>query len=97
MSRVKMRVLAAVTIMLFLGLSQTLTAQLRGAQDPGARGGPAGAGDKLQGLTDRQKAMFTAGLADFSGEEEVKDGAGPRFNFVSCAGCHVQPAARVQR
>src|SRR5215470_6280695 len=92
MSRVKMRVLAAVTIMLFLGLSQTLTAQFRGARDPGVRGGAAGAGDMLQGLTDPQKAMFTAGLADFSEEEEVKDGVGPRFNFVSCAGCHAQPA-----
>ena len=87
-----MRVLAAVTVMWFLGLSQTLTAQFRHAQDPGVRGGPAGAGDMLQGLSDAQKAMFTAGLADFSGEEEVKDGVGPRFNFVSCAGCHAQPA-----
>ncbi|HKA29644.1 MAG TPA: hypothetical protein VKH82_09725, partial [Candidatus Binatia bacterium] len=92
MSRVKMRVLAAVTIMWFLGLSQTLTAQFRHAQDPGVRGGPAGAGDMLQGLTDPQKAMFTAGLADFSGEEEVKDGVGPRFKLrelrgLSCAAC----------
>jgi len=38
MSRMTIRVLAAVTIMLFLGLSQTLNAQFRGARDPGVRG-----------------------------------------------------------
>ena len=92
MSRVKMRILAAVTIMLFLGLSQTLTAQFRGARDPGVRGGAAGAGDMLQGLTTDQQKLFTDGQADFAEEEEVGDGVGPRFNFVSCAGCHAQPA-----
>jgi CxxC motif-containing protein (DUF1111 family) len=92
MSRVKMRVLAAATIMLFLGLSQTLTAQFRGARDPGVRGGPAGAGGMLGNLTADQQEMFTAGLADFAEEEAVDEGVGPRFNFVSCAGCHAQPA-----
>ncbi len=92
MSRVKMRVLAALTIMLFLGLSQTLTAQFRGARDPGVRSGPAGAGDMLANLTAAQQTMFTNGLAEFSAEEEVDEGVGPRFNFVSCAGCHAQPA-----
>jgi CxxC motif-containing protein (DUF1111 family) len=46
----------------------------------------------LMGLTGDQQVMFTAGLADFSEEEAVADGVGPRFNFVSCAGCHAQPA-----
>ncbi len=36
--------------------------------------------------------MFDVGLVDFSEEEEVADGVGPRFNFVGCAGCHAQPA-----
>src|SRR5262245_38041115 len=92
MSRAKVRVLAAFTIMLFLGLSQSLTAQFRGAKDPGVRGGPAGAGGMLGGLTTDQQEMFTTGLADFSEEEEVDEGVGPRFNFVSCAGCHANPA-----
>ena len=92
MNRVKMRVLAAATIMLFLGLSQTLTAQFRGARDPGVRGGPAGAGGMLGNLTADQQEMFTTGLADFAEEEAVDEGVGPRFNFVSCAGCHAQPA-----
>jgi CxxC motif-containing protein (DUF1111 family) len=86
------RVLAAVTIMLFLGLSQTLNAQFRGARDPGVRGGPAGAGGMLAGLTKDQQEMFAVGLEDFAEEETVDDGVGPRFNFVSCAGCHAQPA-----
>jgi len=92
MSRAKVRVVAAFTIMLSLGLSQSLTAQFRGAQDPGVRGGPDGAGGMLPGLTADQQKMFTDGLADFSSEEDVADGVGPRFNFVSCAGCHAQPA-----
>src|SRR5262245_22757985 len=92
MSRAKVRVLAAFTIMLFLGLSQSLTAQFRGARDPGVRGGAAGAGDMLAGLTGDQQTMFTDGLADFAEEEEVDEGVGPRFNFVSCGGCHAQPA-----
>lgn len=92
MVRAKARVLAALTIMLFLGLSQSLTAQLRSARDPGVRGGPAGAGGMLAGLTTAQQQMFTVGLTDFSEEETVDDGVGPRFNFVGCAGCHAQPA-----
>jgi CxxC motif-containing protein (DUF1111 family) len=92
MSRASIRVLAALTIMLFLGLSQTLNAQFRGARDPGVRGGPAGAGGMLADLTTDQQEMFTVGLEDFAEEETVDDGVGPRFNFVSCAGCHAQPA-----
>src|SRR5207244_3212571 len=39
-----------------------------------------------------EATMFKEGLADFGEEESVADGVGPRFNFVSCAGCHAQPA-----
>ena len=92
MSRAGVRVLAAVTIMLFLGLSQTLTAQFRGARDPGVRGGLPGAGDPLAGLTTDEAEMFTVGAEDFAEEEGVADGVGPRFNFVGCGGCHIQPA-----
>src|SRR5262249_58451649 len=91
MSRAKVRVLAAFTIMLSLGLSQSLTAQFRGAKDPGVRGGPAGAGGMLAGLTTAQQEMFTVGQGDFGEEEEVGDGVGPRFNFVSCARLHAAP------
>jgi len=46
----------------------------------------------LPNLTAEQQEMFSVGQADFSEEEEVDEGVGPRFNFVSCAGCHAQPA-----
>src|SRR5262249_46594424 len=42
--------------------------------------------------TGGEPAMFSTGQEDFSEEETVADGVGPRFNFVSCAGCHAQPA-----
>ncbi len=88
----KLRVLAAMTIMLLLGLSQSLTAQFRGARDPGVRSGPAGAGTAIAGLNGDETTMFQDGLTDFASEEKVADGVGPRFNFVSCGGCHAQPA-----
>ena len=91
MSKARVRLLFVVTALLLLGLAQTLPAQLR-ARDPGARGGTAGAGGPIDGLTGNEPDMFGTGLKDFSEEETVADGVGPRFNFVSCAGCHAQPA-----
>jgi len=79
MSRAKVGVLAAFTIMLFLGLSQSLTPQFRGARDPGVRGGPDGAGDMLPNLTAEQQEMFTAGQADFSGGS--RRGSRPALQF----------------
>src|SRR5262245_16016818 len=92
-SRPKTRQLLALTVILtFFGLSGTPHAQFRGAKDPGPRAGTGFAGGAIDGLTTEQTAMFDVGLDDFSEEESVKDGLGPRFNFVSCAGCHAQPA-----
>jgi len=62
------------------------------AKDPGVRGGPAGAGGPLLGLTKAELAFFQAGRAAFLEVEAVKDGLGPRFNLDSCGGCHAQPA-----
>src|SRR5262249_39030744 len=62
------------------------------ASDPGVRGGPAGAGGQIPGLTTNQQAFFASGLADFAEEEDVPDGLGPRMNLDSCGGCHLQPA-----
>ena len=92
MSRVRIRLLFIVTTILLLGVSQNLPAQFRGARDPGVRGGADGAGGPLANLSAAEGKMFTDGLADFASEEGVTDGVGPRFNFVSCAGCHAQPA-----
>ncbi|HEX5093656.1 MAG TPA: hypothetical protein VFV84_13300, partial [Burkholderiales bacterium] len=62
------------------------------ARDPGVRGGAAGAGGPLSGLTATQRAFFEQGLEDFAEEEDVADGLGPRMNLDSCGGCHAHPA-----
>jgi CxxC motif-containing protein (DUF1111 family) len=85
------KVILVLGLVTFFGVSTALQAQLR-ARDPGVRGGPSGAGGPLAGLTTEEREMFQVGLEDFSEEEDVADGVGPRFNFVSCAGCHIQPA-----
>jgi len=71
----------------------TLSAQLPPpAHDPGVRGGAAGAGAPLAGLTAGQLLFFNEGKADFDEQETVPDGLGARFNLDSCGGCHAQPA-----
>jgi CxxC motif-containing protein (DUF1111 family) len=86
-------VLAIVVVAAFLGISQTIYAQFR-AKDPGVRF--ASTEDRIAkpfaGLTTDEREMFDVGLDDFSEEEEIEEGVGPRFNFVSCSGCHAQPA-----
>jgi len=62
------------------------------ARDPGMRGGAAGAGAPLAGLTKTELAFFNAGTGEFAEEEEVTEGLGPTINLGSCAGCHLQPA-----
>src|SRR5690242_15766743 len=91
MSKARIRVLVVVVAILLFGMSQDLPAQFRGARDPGVRGGTA-TGGPIPGLSATEAEMFTVGLEDFAEEETVADGVGPRFNFVSCAGCHAQPA-----
>jgi len=67
------------------------------AQDPGVRGGTAGAGSPLPGLTADEIAFFRDGLARFADIEVVtggpNNGLGPRFNSNQCLSCHSQPAA----
>ena len=62
------------------------------ASDPGVRGGAAGAGRRLAGLSGTQAEFFSAGAAEFVEEDNVGDGLGPRMNLDSCGGCHIQPA-----
>jgi len=80
----------SLTLALALGASQAPGQFI--AHDPGVRGGPAGAGAMLPGLSPGQQAAFAVGLDEFSEEEGLGDGLGPRFNLDSCAGCHTQPA-----
>src|SRR6266436_227252 len=64
--------------------------------DPGVRGGAAGAGGPLQGLTADESVFFRDGLARFAEIESVtggnNNGLGPRFNSNQCLSCHSQPA-----
>jgi CxxC motif-containing protein (DUF1111 family) len=67
--------------------------------DPGPRGGAAGAGGQIAGLTVKESKFFDAGLDAFGEVASVtgsvpdtEEGLGPRFNLNSCAGCHKQPA-----
>jgi CxxC motif-containing protein (DUF1111 family) len=72
-------------------LAQTIT-------DPGPRGGAAGAGGNIDGLTVKESKFFDAGLEEFQEKQSVlesndaEEGLGPRFNLNSCAGCHAHPA-----
>jgi len=81
--------IVSIVIVASLGIAQTIHAQFR-ARDPGVRPG-VDAGQFISGLTADEQEMFTVGRDDFSEEEAVAEGVGPRFNFVSCAGCHAQP------
>jgi len=71
-------------------------AQSRSAPvDPGVRGGAAGAGSPLKGLTADETAFFQDGQARFADLEVVtkgtNNGLGPRFNSNQCLSCHSQP------
>src|SRR2546428_8194618 len=85
------KVVGAILVVALFGASQAIQAQHR-AQDPGVRGGPAGAGEPIVGLSADELDMFKAGLTEFSEEDGITEGVGPRFNFVSCAGCRSQAA-----
>src|SRR2546426_12340310 len=65
------------------------------ARDPGVRGGAAGAGAPIAGLTKTELAFFSAGKDEFAQEEEVADGLGPTMNLGSCGGCHRSEEGRV--
>lgn len=68
--------------------------------DPGVQGGAARAGSPLPSVnsTDGSLQFFQNGLNRFEAIESVSNspagnnGLGPRFNFVSCSGCHAQPS-----
>jgi len=85
--------LASLTAILVASVSlpSLAPAQTRGPTDPGVRGGAAGAGDPITGLTAEEGAFFKAATVVFGETEVVADGLGPRFNLDSCGGCHIQP------
>ena len=63
--------LLVVLVAAFFGMSEVIQADLFRARDPGVRGGPAGGGGPIAGLTADEAEMFTVGLEDFSEEEGV--------------------------
>jgi CxxC motif-containing protein (DUF1111 family) len=70
----------------------TAPADMFVATDPGVRGGPAGAGGPLPGLSPEETAFFNEGFNRFTQVDGVPQGLGPRFNTDSCASCHAYPA-----
>jgi len=85
------------TLAVMVGLVFTMAAQT--AQDPGVRGGPAGAGGYVSGLNSYQIEMETPATNFFAevnvvagGDSVKKVGLGSRFDSNACAGCHAQPA-----
>jgi CxxC motif-containing protein (DUF1111 family) len=88
MTRIKL----VVAVMLATMVAVAGAAAQFSASDPGVRGGVAGAGGPLSGLTSSQLALFNVGRDDFEEVEGLGDGLGPRFNLDSCGGCHSQPA-----
>src|SRR5260370_19703455 len=75
---------------------RTLAQTAKVPVDRGVRGGAAGAGAPLPGLTTDETAFFRDGLARFADIEVVtggnNNGLGPRFNSNQCLSCHSQPA-----
>jgi CxxC motif-containing protein (DUF1111 family) len=92
MAKLSTKLVPAVVIALLLGAAGVIQAQFFSARDPGVRGGAAGAGEPIAGLTPRQIEFFQTGKDDFEEVEVVTDGLGPRMNLDSCVGCHAQPA-----
>ena len=96
---VRMSFGAIVAVALAMGVhtfGQTKSGETKSAPvDPGVRGGPAGGGTPLKGLTADETAFFQDGQARFADIEVVTGGAnnglGPRFNSNQCLSCHAQP------
>src|SRR5580765_592548 len=53
--------------------------QVSVAKDPGPRGGAAGAGAPIDGLSGSELEYFNSALEEFSAPEEVDEGLGPRM------------------
>ena len=95
-----MRLYISVTKKVVIGcVLMSFTAIAMAQSDPGPRGGAAGAGAAIAGLTLKEGKFFDSGLDSFTEVASVtgsvpgtEGGLGPRFNLDSCAGCHKHPA-----
>ena len=88
--------LGGILILALLTCIGTSSQTKSGPTDPGVRGGPAGAGGPLPGLTADETAFFQDGQGRFAEIEVVQGGSntglGPRFNSNQCFSCHSQPS-----
>src|SRR6266699_2826401 len=89
--------LAAAVGALFFFQAERVSSQLSAsspfmAQDPGVRGGAAGGGGAIAGLSKTETDFFFAGQGAFQEVDGVPEGLGPRMNLDQCSGCHAQPA-----
>jgi len=88
--------LGAILILALLTCICTSSQTRSGPADPGVRGGSAGAGGPLPGLTADEAAFFQDGQGRFAEIEVVQGGPntglGPRFNSNQCFSCHSQPS-----
>src|SRR5436189_5532045 len=85
-------VLAVAGCILFRDEIPSQDDSLSAARDPGVRGGAAGAGAPIAGLSATELALFNAGKDDFEEQEKAADGLAPTMNLDGCAGCHLHPA-----
>jgi CxxC motif-containing protein (DUF1111 family) len=83
----------AAILLTSVAVSTLAPAQTRGPNDPGVRGGAAGAGNEYADLTATERAFYEAAKDAFEEVDGVAEGLGPRFNLDSCVGCHAQPAS----
>ena len=86
-----------IAVVLAMSSVRTPAQAAKAPVDPGVRGGAAGGGTPLPGLSADETAFFQDGLQRFADVEVVtggnNNGLGPRFNSNQCLSCHLQPAA----
>ena len=96
-TRQRAKALGALVACVLATCVPTSAQSVKAPMDPGVRGGAAGAGGSLQGLTADENAFFRDGLSRFADIEVVtggnNNGLGPRFNSNQCLSCHSHPAA----
>jgi CxxC motif-containing protein (DUF1111 family) len=96
LGRIKPKSLCGILTVALITCGYTLGQTTSAPVDPGVRGGAAGAGGPLQGLTADETAFFLDGQGRFAEIEVVNKGAnnglGPRFNSNQCFSCHSQPS-----
>src|SRR6202795_4631765 len=95
LGRIRPKSLCGILTVALITCGYTLGQTRSAPVDPGVRGGVAGAGGPLRGLTADETAFFLDGQARFAEIEVVNkgtnNGLGPRFNSNQCFSCHSQP------